>query len=70
MAVGHVFTCHRCGAEAGRLTVYAPGEAIPSRRDDEAGQPMTQFDNDPARRARLSMVSGLGDVTLARIHRS
>lgn len=26
---------------------------------------MTQFDNDPAERARLSMVSGVGDVTFA-----
>ena len=26
---------------------------------------MTEFDNDPAGRARLSMVSGLGDITFA-----
>jgi hypothetical protein len=52
-------------AEAGRLTVYAPGEAVPSRSDDQVGQLMTKFDNDPAGRARLSMVSGLGDVSFA-----
>jgi hypothetical protein len=65
MAVGHVFTCNLCGAEAGRLIVYAPGEALPSRGDDQVGQVMTQLDNEPAGRARLSMISGLGDVTFA-----
>jgi len=65
MAVGHVFTCHQCGDEAGRLTVYAPGEAVPGRGGDEVGQLMTQFDNDLAGQARLSMLSGLGDVTFA-----
>ena len=65
MAVGHVFPCHRCGAEAGRLIVYAPGEAVPSRSDDQVGQLMTQFDNDSAGQALLSMVSGLGDVSFA-----
>lgn len=65
MAVGHVFTCHQCADEAGRLTVYAPGEAVPGRGGDEVGQLMSQLDNYPAGRARLAMVSGLGDVTFS-----
>lgn len=65
MAVGHVFTCHQCGDEAGRLIVCAPGEAVPGRGGDEVGQLMSQLDNDPAGRARLAMVSGLGDVTFS-----
>lgn len=65
MAVDHVFTCHQCGDEAGRLTVYAPGEGVPGRGGDEVGQLMSQLDNDPAGRARLAMVSGLGNVTFS-----
>ena len=30
MAVEHVFTCTICGAEAGRLTLYAAGETMTS----------------------------------------
>ena len=65
MSVGHVFICHRCRTEAGRLTVYARGEAVPARGGDEVGQLVAQFDKDAAVRARLSMISGLGDVTFA-----
>jgi hypothetical protein len=65
MAVGHVFTCHQCGDEAGRLTVYAPGEAVPGRGGNEVGQLKSRLDNDSAGRARLAMVSGLGDVTFS-----
>lgn len=63
MAVGHTFTCHQCGAEAGRVGVYAPGEAVPGRGDKEGELLMGRFDNEPADRARLTVVSGVGDIS-------
>lgn len=65
MAVGHTFTCDRCGAEAGRVVVYAPGEAVPGRGGDDVERLMSQFDNDPAGRARLTVVSGVGNISFA-----
>lgn len=65
MAVGHVFSCDRCGAEAGRVTVYAPGEAVPGRGGNEISRLMNQFDNDSAERSRLTVISGVGDVSFA-----
>lgn len=66
MAVGHAFVCDRCGAEAGRVMIWAPGEAIPGRGGvDEVERVMSQFDNSAAGRARLTVVSGVGDVSFA-----
>src|SRR5919106_1053473 len=65
MAVGHVFSCDRCGVEAGRVTVYAPGEAAPDRGGDEVMQLMRRFDNVSAGRSRLTVISGVGDVSFA-----
>ena len=38
MAVGLLFSCDRSGAEAGRVRLYAPGEAVPARDGDEVEQ--------------------------------
>ena len=65
MAIGHTFTCDLCGAEAGRVGVHAPGEAVTDRDGDEIEPLMSRFDIDRADRARLMVTSGVGDVSFA-----
>jgi hypothetical protein len=63
-AARHVFTCDRCGAEAGRLTIYAPRKAVPARGVDEFGR-FSRL----ARRARLGRSEySLRPAALARDH--
>ena len=50
MSVGHTFACDECGAEAGRVTVYAAGEVIPVGPD--AGV-QREIDNAMIQNARL-----------------
>lgn len=63
MAVGHVFPCHRCGGEAGKVRLFAPGEAVPDRGDSDVERLVSRSDNEPADRARLTVVSGIGDIS-------
>ena len=58
MAIEHVFTCKQCHSEAGRLTLYAPGEAIPGVPDDELRSLSAEFGNHNAGAARLVVMSG------------
>lgn len=63
MAICHVFRCDRCRAEAGRVTLYARGEAIPGRTRDEVDTAMSGVDNTDAEQPRLQVLSQVGDVT-------
>jgi hypothetical protein len=65
MAVGQVFKCALCEMEAGRVTVYAPGEPALRPAGDHIDQLMGDLDNAPADQTRLVMMSGVGDVTFA-----
>lgn len=62
MAISHSFRCHRCLVEAGKVTLYARGETIPSRIRDEFDRAMNGVDNMQAE-PRLQVLSQVGNVT-------
>jgi len=63
MAISHVFRCHRCRVEAGKVTLYARGETIPGRIRDEFDRAMNEVDNMQAEQPRLQVLSQVGNVT-------
>lgn len=66
MAVSHVFSCDRCRAEAGRVTLFARGEVIPAGTRDPKDEVMSHANNSEADRVRLQVLSGVGNVTMFR----
>lgn len=64
MAVSHVFPCDRCSNEAGRVTLYARGETIPSLGGGKVDEVMTQVANTGAGHPRLEVLSPLGNMTV------
>jgi hypothetical protein len=63
MAIAQTFECALCGMEAGRVTLYASGETAPRPLDGDVDEVMSHFDNVPAGRPRLVVISGVGDVS-------
>jgi len=64
MAVSHVFRCDRCPKEAGRVTLYAPGETVTGRDYGLTDQVVTMGANTSAGRPRLEILTPLGNVTV------
>ena len=67
MATQHVFSCKQCQGEAGRVTLYAPGEAIPGVPGDELRSLTADSGNTSAGVARLVVTSGWLEETFNRI---
>lgn len=64
MAISQVFTCDRCGAQAGRVALYARGEVIPGRTRHEIDSVTSAMDNSGAERARVQVESDVVNVTM------